>query len=90
MEKTPDIIAALDYLRHRRHPPLWSKFLLALQNYVLEHYLVYITTDDAKLIIRSTENGRLDWWLDENDNVTIDDFPELIGDFMAYVELCRR
>lgn len=84
-----DIISGIEYLKSHR-PMLRNKFNLALQNYVLDHHHIYITTDDAEVIITFTDNRHLNGWFDEKDNIRTEDFPWLIDCFMEGIELSRQ
>jgi hypothetical protein len=85
MEKTTDIIKAIDLMNYSR-PWVWHKLLLALQNYVLEHHQAFITTDDAETILFSTDHDDAGSLTDGSNNVLTQYFPRLIEDFVKAVE----
>lgn len=84
-KKITDIIEAIDAVKYHR-PWKWDKLLLSLQNYVLEHYQVFITSDDAALILLRANHDSASELVGDDNNVMTEHFPGVIEDFLESVD----
>jgi hypothetical protein len=90
--KNMELMEFLNSRQYSRHiyGRLRNKVMLALQNYVVEHYHDFITTYEAELILVATETRIAPDLLDDELNVLTCEFKELIDFFMERMEVERR